>query len=202
MRTVSIYVRAWLCFATLAIIIVGAACLAADAAPDAPKSPAAVQAMATHDGALKRAKEAYDAAVAAADRKYLSDLQAALKIASSNGATDEVVRIFSQIKAAQPNAANDAANEQALREQVLGCRRFVYALRGSGSKELELLRDGRLGNGVGGWEKSWSVQTKDGRAVLVLDGERGPATLVPVGGAFKGTFDHGASAEITLTPKR
>jgi hypothetical protein len=89
--------------------------LADDAAkPDPPKSPAAVQAQAAYDAAVKRAKEADSAAVAAARQKLLRDLKAAMATAGSNGAVDEVSRIAEAIKRAQGDEqpAAESANTQ------------------------------------------------------------------------------------------
>jgi hypothetical protein len=68
---------------------------AGQVAPDAPHSPAAIEAKRQYDLSVKLAKEEYRKALLSADQKYISDLEAAIKTAMNDGpsALEEAKRL-------------------------------------------------------------------------------------------------------------
>lgn len=125
------------------LLCASAACasfaLAPGDAPERPTSPAAVVALKKYDTAVAKASDAYDRALAAADKQRIADLEAALKVAVNGKNLKESERIDAALAAAKAEAKDHAAG-QAAGLLVLGKWRVTYL--GGGTRTYVIERGG------------------------------------------------------------
>jgi hypothetical protein len=174
---------------------------------EAPQTPAAREALDRYNRAAAQAEKDYRAAITKARHELLEALEVAKKIVMKNGSLDEANRIESVIKANRTDAPikvnPDERKAPTLSERIATQRYFMYwwgtheKLIGKEPRVLELLPNGRIGQGADSSERTWKA-TGQG---LVISGEVGAVDLVEcVDGTFRGSSRHSGAA-VTLAPK-
>lgn len=172
---------------TLVLTIAMLCCLAADEAkPAGPKSPAATAAIAKMNGAIKKAKADYDAAVKLAQSEAIRELDAAKAAAMKAGNLPEANAIQAAIEKTSKDAPSGKSG-QSPAEIAARVKTFKY-FWGKQPRDMELLPDGSIGKGSGVDEKRWKAKP----ASIVVSGSNGDIELFACeDGAFRGVNTSG-----------
>ena len=150
-----------------ALLLCSALLFADDAAPPdtptagVPRSPLAVDAIAQHDSAIKRAKEQYQAALLAADKKLIEGLDRALHVAMNNGVAEEVERIDAAKKQAVEQEGKDAGEEG---DNTTTPGRYEYQY-GADIHPIDLFPNGNFGPPGRDFQEKW-IPTQYGVKII------------------------------------